>query len=102
MDATRCAPKLPVIYEGLGFALQKQNKLPEAIAQYDKAMQLKPSQTTQKAIDTCKQNIEIAVHNKEMEALDAAQTQAEKEEADRIAAEEAKRAQWEKERQKDD
>ena len=101
-DAAKCAPRMSVVYENLGFALQKQKRLDEAIAQYEKAQAIKPSPAITQAIQTCKQNIEIAQANKQMDAEEAQmKAEAEAEKA-RIAAEEAKRKAWEEARKKDD
>ena len=37
-DAAKCAPRMAVVYESLGFVIQKQKRLEEAIAQYEKAL----------------------------------------------------------------
>lgn len=100
-DAAGCAPRMAVVYEGLGFSQQKQQKLEQAIASYQKAYEIKPSPAIQNAINTCKENIAILAHNKDMEQLDATQIAAQEAEAKRLAEEKAKREKWEKERQKD-
>jgi len=102
VDAAACAPRLAVVYENLGFAQQKQKKLPEAIASYKKGLALKPSAASDKAIATCEENIRIAQHNQDMDSLDAEQQAAEAAEAARIAEEERKQKEWEKERRKDE
>jgi tetratricopeptide (TPR) repeat protein len=94
-DATTCAPRMAVAYENLGFAQQKQQKLTEAIATYKKAYEIEPRESIMAAINTCEQNIEIAMTNKaasDEEARIAAELKAEEE---RIAAEEAKRKAYE-------
>jgi tetratricopeptide (TPR) repeat protein len=100
-DAAACAPRMAICFESLGFVVQKQKRLEEAIAHYEKAMAIKPSSSVRNAIATCQQNIEIARANAEMD------------EAERKAAEEAaeaerqyeedlrKKAEWEKARQRD-
>ncbi|NIM00635.1 MAG: tetratricopeptide repeat protein [Acidobacteria bacterium] len=101
-DAAKCAPKMAVVYESRGFALMKQKKLPEAIAQFNKAMEIKPSESTRQMIQTCQNNIEVAEENAAMAALEAkqaaeaAKAQAEYEEAQR------KQKEWEEAQRKRD
>jgi tetratricopeptide (TPR) repeat protein len=75
-DAATCAPKMAVVYESRGFALMKQKKLNEAIAQFNKALQIKPSESTRKMIETCNNNLQVASDNQAMAATEAAQAQA--------------------------
>ncbi len=102
-DAAKCAPKMAVVYESRGFALMKQKKLTEAIAQFNKALQIKPSESTRKMIETCNNNLQVASDNKAMaakeekQALAAAQAQADFDEAQR------KQKEWEEaQRRRDD
>ena len=92
---------MAVVYEGLGFSQQKQKKLNEAIASYQKAYEIKPSQSVKSAMNTCQENLSIAAHNQDMDQLDVNQKAAEEAEKKRLAEEKAKREKWEKERQKD-
>jgi len=100
--AAACAPKMAVVYESRGFALMKQKKLEEAIAQFDKAQELKPSASTKKMIETCNKNLQVASDNAAMEdkeakqAAEAAKAQAEYDEAQRKAKE------WEEAQRKRD
>jgi len=101
-QGTKCNPRMGVMYESLGFALQKQKKLPEAIAAYEEAMKIKPSPSVQKLIDTCQQNIAIASENQQMD--DAERAQADAEEKAKREYEEAleKAEEWKKARERDD
>jgi superkiller protein 3 len=101
-DASKCAPRMAVVYEGLGFALQKQKRLPEAIEQYDKALQIKPNPAIEKAKATCEENIRIAEANKAMDEEERKNQEAILAEQKRQAEEEAKRKAWEEARKKDD
>lgn len=101
-EAAACAPRMSVVYESLGFALQKQGRLEEAIQAYERAYDIKPSETVRNAINICKQNIEVAVHNTDVAEKERKQDEAEAE-AQRIFEEElAKKAEWEERRKKDD
>jgi tetratricopeptide (TPR) repeat protein len=101
-DAASCAPKMAVVYESLGFALMKQKKLDEAIKQFNKAMEIKPSAGTRQMIETCNNNIKVAQENKAMaeveakQAAEAAKAKAEYEEAQR------KQKEWEEAQRKRD
>jgi tetratricopeptide (TPR) repeat protein len=101
-DAATCAPKMAVVYESRGFALMKQKKLNEAIAQFNKALQIKPSESTRKMIETCNNNLQVASDNTAMAATEAAQAaaaataQAEYDEAQR------KQKEWEAAQRKRD
>jgi tetratricopeptide (TPR) repeat protein len=101
-DAAACAPRMAVIYESLGFSLQKQNRLPDAIQAYEKAYDIKPSETVRAAIETCKTNIEVQEHNTQV--AETERKQAEEEAAAQAAYEEelAKKKEWEERRKKDD
>jgi tetratricopeptide (TPR) repeat protein len=101
-DAARCAPRLPVIYESLGYSLQKQKRLAEAIETYKKATSIKPSAVVDKLIATCEENLRIAEANLEMDAKEAEMAAAAKAEEDRIAEEERKRQEWEEKRKRDE
>jgi tetratricopeptide (TPR) repeat protein len=101
VDATHCDPRSAVAYSTLGFAQQKQKKLAEALAAYQKSYELKPDETVLAAINVCKENIGVAEHNKEMDEIEAKQKSAEEAEAARIAEEKRKAEEWEK-RRKDD
>jgi tetratricopeptide (TPR) repeat protein len=93
---------MAVVYESLGFALMKQKKLPEAVAQFGKAMEIKPSDSTQKMIETCRNNLAVATENAEMAQIEAEQA-AEAERA-RLEYEEEMRKQkeWEEAQKKRD
>jgi Flp pilus assembly protein TadD len=101
-DAATCAPREALVYESLGFVIEKQKRLEEAIAQYNKAMQIKPSAGLRAAVDRCNQNIQIRDENIAM----AAEEERQKEEEAQAAAEyeEAmkKQEEWEKKRQRDE
>jgi len=102
VDAAACAPRMAVVYESLGFSLMKQKKLEQAIAQFNKAMEIKPSAGTRKMIETCEGNIRVAQENAEMagveakQAAEAARAKAEYEEAQR------KQKEWEEAQRKRD
>jgi len=88
-DAAKCAPRMSVVYESLGFSLQKQGRLQDAINAYERSYEIKPSESVRSAIDICKQNIEVQQHNsmvaKEEQALDAADAVAVLEEIQQLA-----------------
>jgi len=88
-DAAECAPRMALVYENLGFVVEKQKRLEEAIDEYEKAMQIKPSAALRAAVQRCQENIEIRDHNLAMEEAERQQ----KEEAERAKQEyeEAKR-----------
>jgi len=88
-----------VIYESLGFSLQKQKRLEEAITTYEKAMAIKPSSGVQTLMDTCTENIRIRIENAGMDQEEAA-SKAAAEQAEREFAEaKAKEAEWKKKRE---
>jgi len=95
-DAAQCAPRMALVYENLGFVIEKQKRLEEAIAQYEKAMQIKPSAALRAGVERCQANIEVRDHNVAME--EAEQQQKEEEEQARLEYEEAqkKAKEWEK------
>jgi len=101
-DAAQCAPKMAVVYESRGFAMMKQKKLNEAIGQFNKALALKPSESTRKMIETCNNNLQVANDNQAMaaqeavQAAEAAKAQAEFDEAQR------KQKEWEEAQRKRD
>jgi len=101
-DAATCAPRMAVVYESLGFAMMKQKKLQPAITQFDKAMKIKPSSSTEKMIQTCRNNLEVASQNAAMDkreaesAAEAAKAKAEYEEELR------KQKEWEDAKRKRD
>lgn len=87
-DAAECAPRMALVYENLGFVVEKQQQLEEAIKQYEKAMQIKPSAALRAAVERCQANIEVRDHNLAME--EAERKQKEEEERARLEYEEAK------------
>jgi len=99
--AAECAPRLSVVYESLGYSLQKQDKLPEAIEQYNKALQINPKAPVKTLIDTCQKNIEIHKENVAAEEEEAKAIAAQKAEEERIAEEKRKREEWEKKHRDD-
>jgi len=95
-DAAQCAPRMALVYENLGFVIEKQKRLDEAITQYEKALQIKPSAGLRAAVERCQQNIEVAEHNKAMEEQERRQ-QEEAEQAQREYEEaKAKEEEWKK------
>jgi tetratricopeptide (TPR) repeat protein len=101
-EASACAPRMSVVQESLGFALQKQGRLPEAIQAYERAYEIKPSETVRSAINICKQNIEVAEHNTDVAAKERAQAEAEAAAQAAYEEELAKKREWEERRKKDD
>ena len=99
--AETCAPRMAVIYETLGFVVQKQKRLEEAVGYYEQALAIRPSDTTRQAIEVCKTNIEIGIENDKMDDVEKAQDEAARKEAERIKEEERKREEWEKKRRDD-
>lgn len=95
-DAAKCAPRMAVVYENLGFVIEKQKRLEEAIAQYEKALEIKPSAGIRAGIDRCKANIAIRDENSAMDL--AEQRQKEEEAAAQAEYEEELRKQeeWKK------
>jgi tetratricopeptide (TPR) repeat protein len=53
---------MQVIYESLAFALQKQERLEEAIAAYELAYEIKPTENVRNAIEICRQNLAVQKH----------------------------------------
>ncbi len=94
--AAKCAPRLGVVYESLGFALQKQKRYDEAIPVYKKALEIEPKSSTREAIDICQKNIEIAEHNEEQERIKAEQEAAARKAEEEYAKELEKRKEYEK------
>lgn len=72
-----CAPRMAVIHESLGFALQKQDRLDEALASYEAAYAIKPTPGVERMIEIAKENIDIAKHNQEMDEEARKQREAE-------------------------
>jgi tetratricopeptide (TPR) repeat protein len=101
-DAAACAPRMPVIYESLGFVVEKQKRLPEAVGYYEQAYELKPSQGIRTAIDRCNQNIAIAQENQEMDAAERAAEEAARKAREEYEAELAKQREWEERRRRDE
>jgi len=101
-DAVTCAPRMAVVYEGLGFVLQKQKRLPEAIATYQKALQIKPSAGIENAIETCRTNIEVGEHNVKMDLLAQQQKEEERIAQEEYEREKAKQEEWKKKREQGD
>jgi tetratricopeptide (TPR) repeat protein len=101
-EAAACAPRMAVVQESLGFSLQKQGRLPDAIQAYERAYEIKPSETVRNAINICQQNIEVAEHNTDVAAKEQAQAQAEAEAQAAYEEEMRKKAEWEERRKKDD
>jgi Flp pilus assembly protein TadD len=101
-EAAVCAPRMSVIYESLGFALQKQERLQEAVEAYEKGYDIKPSESVRNAIDICKQNIEVRQHNQMVAQEEQAQEEAERKAQEEYEAELRKKKEWEERRKKDD
>ena len=81
---------------------QKQKKLELAIQTYEKAYDIEPRQSIMTAINTCKQNIQIAQENKDMDAEEARVAAEIRAEEERVKAEEAKRKAYEEAQRKRD
>ena len=101
-QAATCAPRMAVVHESLGFSLQKQGRLDEAIQAYERAYEIKPSQTVRNAINICQQNIEVGEHNTDVAAKEKAQNEAEAAAQAVYEEEMAKKKEWEERRKKDD
>ena len=101
-EASACAPRMALVQESLGFSLQKQGRLPEAIQAYERAYEIKPSQTVRNAIDICTQNIEVEDHNTDVAEKERAQAEAEAAAQAVYEEELRKKAEWEERRKKDD
>ncbi len=101
-DAAKCAPRMGVVYEGWGFALQKQNRLTEAINKYEQAQKIKPNSFIAQQIEVCQTNLQIAADNAAMSEEEKRNEAEIKAEAERLAAERAKQKAWEEARKKDD
>jgi tetratricopeptide (TPR) repeat protein len=95
-DAIKCAPRLTAGYESLGYSLQKQKKLEEALEVYNQAQSIKQSAAVDKLIAVVKENIRIRDENLSMDEEERAAQEAAEAEARRIAEEEAKLEEWEK------
>jgi len=61
-EAARCAPRMWLVYESLGFTLQKQDRLEEAVLAYEKAYDIKPSDGVRNAMEICRQNLALRHH----------------------------------------
>ena len=101
-QAATCAPRMAVVHESLGFSLQKQGRLEEAIKAYERAYDIKPSQTVRNAINICQQNIEVGEHNTDVEAKEKEQNEAEAAAQAAYEEEMRKKKEWEERRKKDD
>jgi Flp pilus assembly protein TadD len=101
-EAATCAPRMPVVYESLGFALQKQDRLEEAVKTYEKAYEIKPSESVRSAIEICNQNLEVHKHNEMVASEEAAQKAAEEAAQKQYEEELAKKKEWEERRKKDE
>jgi len=93
--AETCAPRMAVIYESLGFVVQKQKRLNEAVDLYKKALSIKSSASTQKMLDVALENIRIADENRKMDATEAETEAAIIAERKRQEEEERKRQEYE-------
>jgi tetratricopeptide (TPR) repeat protein len=100
-DAAACAPRMAVVFESLGFVVQKQKRLEEAISHYEKAQAIKPSSSVSAAIETCRKNIEIAQANQAMEEEERRLAEAEAEAQRQYEEDLRKKAEWEKKRERD-
>jgi tetratricopeptide (TPR) repeat protein len=100
--AAKCAPRMAVIHESLGFAVQKQKRLPEAIEHYEVAMQIKPSSSTKTMLETAQENLRIQSENIAMDQEEA-EMKAEEERAKADYDEQmAKQKEWEERRKRDE
>jgi tetratricopeptide (TPR) repeat protein len=94
--ATKCAPRLVAGYESLGYALQKQKKLEDALASYQEAYKIKPTGSLKQLIDIVQKNIAIRAENQEIaqqeQEMEAAAKKAEQEYQEELR----KREEWEK------
>jgi tetratricopeptide (TPR) repeat protein len=93
---------MAVVYESLGFALQKQDRLSDALKAYEQAYEIKPSETVRNAMDICKENMEVKEHNDQVAELEAQQKAAEAAAEAAYQEELAKKKEWEERRKKDD
>jgi len=100
--AAICAPDMAVIHESLGFVVQKQKRLPEAIQHYEVAMQIKPSASTQKMLETAQQNLAIQGQNLAMDEEEAQQKAAEEEAQAEYEEQMAQQKEWEERRKRDE
>lgn len=101
-QAATCAPRMAVVHESLGFSVQKQGKLQEAIDHYKKAIAIKPSASVQKLIDTCQKNLEIRAENQAMAEEEARIAEEERKAKEEYEEQMRKKEEWEKRREKDD
>jgi tetratricopeptide (TPR) repeat protein len=101
-EAASCAPRMAVIYESLGYSLQKQARLNEAVTAYEKAYDLKPSESVRNAIEICKQNLDVKQYNANVAGEEAAQEAAELKAQAEYEEELRKNKEWEERRKKGD
>jgi tetratricopeptide (TPR) repeat protein len=94
--AAACAPRMAVIYESLGFVVQKQKRLDEAVDYYNQALAIRPSPGTQKMLEVALQNIAIASENQAMADAERQSEEAFLAEQRRVEEEERKREEYEK------
>ena len=95
-DAADCAPRMALVYENLGFSLEKQKQLEEAIAQYEKALQIKPSAGLRAAVQRCQENIQVRDHNIAMDEAEQKQKEAEEQAQREYEEAQAKAKEWER------
>jgi superkiller protein 3 len=96
--AAECAPRLAVNYDNLGFALQKQKRLEEALTAYDKAYSIEPSASIQRRINVVKENIRIRDENIQMDQAEREAEEKARAEEEKYQEELEKRKEWEKKR----
>ena len=101
-EAASCAPRMAVVHESLGYSVQKQKRLDEAIGHYENALAIKPSRSVEQAIATCRTNLEVEQHNSEVAQLEKAQDEAEKQAQRDFDEAQAKVKEWEKKTERDD
>jgi len=101
-DAGKCDPRSSVVFDSLGFTLQKQKKLQEAIDAYKKSIAIKPSAAVSEKIKIAQENIQTRDHNLEMDQLAVAQQAELEAEQARLAAEKAKVEKWNREHELDE
>jgi tetratricopeptide (TPR) repeat protein len=87
-----------VAYESLGYALQRQNRLEEALQAYESAYEISPSPTVKRVMEVVADNLAIHRENvameEEAERLAREQIKAEEEYREELR----KREEWEKKR----
>ncbi len=92
--ATQCAPRVAAGYESLGFALQKQQRLDEALAAYQKAYEIQPTPAIKSYMEVVQQNIQIQAENARIAEEERRLQELAKAEEERIKEEERKRREW--------